>query len=210
MSESRFTYIVNPRRPIKGISDMPVIKSSKTLKLTKEEVLIAMKCGPVYRKFANEGIQQRVDGANLDRLHNEKFISEREYSGTSIPVIKNNNTITETPVVEAPEVVPVEEPVKNEAPENTVSEAAVEEVEEEPAATEEVVEEVSSIEAQNVEEDTDENDTEEVETSDEVEEDDSDSVATNNVNSEQTEANGNNQPIVADYNGNRKKKKHRN
>jgi len=209
MSESRFTYIVNPRRPIRGISDMPVIKSSKTLKLTKEEVLIAMKCGPVYRKFANEGIQERVDGANIDRLHNEKFISEREYSGTSIPVVKNNTVNADNTAVETPQMESIEDTVENEAPENTASELAVEESEEEPAVENEVTGEVSSIEAQNVEEDTDENDTEEVETSEEVEED-SDSVATDNVNSEEKETNGNNQHIVADYNGNRKKKKHRN
>lgn len=201
MEEIRFTYVVNPRRPIRGIQDLPAIKGSRTIKLTKEEVLTCMACGPVYRRFANESIQERVTAANLDRLHNEKFISEREFNGGSkIPVVKSSNKLEEEPTVEekveqkpAPEVT---EEVKEEVVEETVVENNTENIE--------VKDEVESVET--VEETTEK---EEVSSEEVVEADSSEEE--NEVDNDEQEEAKDNQQITVDYNSNKgKKKKHRN
>lgn len=201
MEEIRFTYVVNPRRPIRGIQDLPAIKGSRTIKLTKEEVLTCMACGPVYRRFANESIQERVTAANLDRLHNEKFISEREFNGGSkIPVVKSSDKLEAEPTVEekvdqkpAPEVT---EEVKEEVVEETTVENNTENIE--------VKDEVESVET--VEETTEK---EEVSSEEVVEADSSEEE--NEVDNDEQEEAKDNQQITVDYNSNKgKKKKHRN
>jgi glutamine amidotransferase-like uncharacterized protein len=212
MEEIRFTYVVNPRRPIKGIQDLPAIKGSRTIKLTKEEVLTCMACGPVYRRFANESIQERVTAANLDRLHNEKFISEREFNGGSkIPVVKSSDKLeVETTVEENPKKpIVVEKKVEKEPVPEVAAEEVKEEVVEETVVennTEniEVKDEVESVETV---EDTTEK--EEVSSEEVVEADSSEEE--NEVDSDEQEEAKDNQQITVDYNSNRgKKKKHRN
>ena len=205
MEEKRFTYVVNPRRPIKGILDMPPIKCSMTLKLTKEEALLAMKSGPVYRKFANEGIQERVTATNIDRLHAEKFMTEREFSGSSIPVINSNvKEVARENANETPVNIPVPE----------IKEVETVEIEPDP---EPVVEQVQSIQTQSVEEKSDETvDTDDVSTSEEISEELSDPAVEDDSDDQEDLEDDNNQheqngsSITVDYNGNRKKKKHRN
>lgn len=209
MEEKRFTYVVNPRRPIKGILDMPPIKCSMTLKLTKEEALLAMKSGPVYRKFANEGIQERVTATNIDRLHAEKFMTEREFSGSNIPVVNSNvkDIKAEENANETPVNIPVPE-IKEVKPVETV------EIEPDP---EPVVEQVQSIQTQSVEEESDETvDTDDVSTSEEISEELSDPAVEDDSDDQEDLEDYNNQhqandsSITVDFNGNRKKKKHRN
>lgn len=75
----RYLYSVHPKKAIKNVSGIPVIRTSKSLNLTKEDVLECLKCGTVYRRFGNESINERVTIANIDRLHNAKFMTEKEY-----------------------------------------------------------------------------------------------------------------------------------
>ena len=125
--EVRFLYSVNPKKPIKTIKTIPVLRAPKSLQLTKEEVRECLKYGSVYRRFANEGRNERVTINNVDRLHNAKFMTEDEYAaflkanidsktGTVInnvavvkeePIVNNNVTVDE--VVEAEKELSVEE-----------------------------------------------------------------------------------------------------
>ena len=121
MEDVRFSYCVKPRRPIKNIGDISVIRTPKTLKLTLDEVLQCIPCGPVYRRFVNENRNERVTSTNAARLHNEKYMTEEEYEaflagGNTVAVNDNLNTVEE--VVEKPESLPVEEaaPVEDELP----------------------------------------------------------------------------------------------
>ena len=76
--EQRFLYSVYPKRVIKSIPGT-VIRTAKSLYLNKEEVLICLKNGSVYRRFANESRNEKVTILNIDRLHNAKFMTEEEY-----------------------------------------------------------------------------------------------------------------------------------
>lgn len=83
MEETRYLYSVNPRKVIKflhGEQIIPPIRVAKTLSLTKEEAKECLQYGSVYRRFANENRNERVTTRNIDRLHNAKYMSEKEYS----------------------------------------------------------------------------------------------------------------------------------
>ena len=77
--ESVFLYTVNPRKVITGLSGVNTIRTSKSLFLTKEDVKICLQKATVYRRFAAEGINERVTIGNIDRLHREKYISEKDW-----------------------------------------------------------------------------------------------------------------------------------
>ena len=107
--EERFLYTVYPKKPIRGVlPGNKAISSGKSLSLTKEEVLGCMKFGTVYRRFANEGRNERVTTLNLDRLHNAKFIEPKDWNvddnseGSVVePPADNRGTVIDTnPVVE--------------------------------------------------------------------------------------------------------------
>ena len=70
--ETTYLYSVNPKKIIP-------IRSPRSLYLTKEQVMICLKSGTVYRRFAAENRNERVTILNLDRLHNDKFMTEEEY-----------------------------------------------------------------------------------------------------------------------------------
>lgn len=76
--ETTYLYSVNPKKIIKDLPTLP-IRSPRSLYLTKEQVLICLKSGTVYRRFATENRNERVTILNLDRLHNDKFMTEDEY-----------------------------------------------------------------------------------------------------------------------------------
>ena len=76
--ETTYLYSVNPKKIIKDLPTLP-IRSPRSLYLTKEQVLICLKSGTVYRRFATENRNERVTILNLDRLHNDKFMTEEEY-----------------------------------------------------------------------------------------------------------------------------------
>lgn len=138
--ESRFTYSINPRRIFR--LDGATYRTPTTLKLTKEEVLEAIKTGPVYRRFTNEGFNKRVTGLNLDRLHNERYISEQEWNLANlnyVPNVLNNNTqsevkkndgaiVEDTPIIEEPTEEPMcEESTTDEEDRTEVESTEVEE-----------------------------------------------------------------------------------
>ena len=76
-----FMYVVNPRTILRNI---PYVKTGFIMKpgsflLTKEAVLLCLKGATVYRKFSVDHAE-RVTILNVDRLHNEKFITEEEWN----------------------------------------------------------------------------------------------------------------------------------
>lgn len=79
MSEM-FLYTVKPRRTIIGLSgSVKVVRTNKSLYLTKEDVLLCLKSATVYRRFANEGINERVTIDDVDRVHRENYIPASEW-----------------------------------------------------------------------------------------------------------------------------------
>lgn len=77
--ELAFLYTVNPRKVITGLSGVNAIRTAKSLFLTKEDVKICLQKATVYRRFANEGINERVTVGNIDRLHRENYVSEKDW-----------------------------------------------------------------------------------------------------------------------------------
>lgn len=154
----RFPYQVNTRMPIVGLS-VGDIKSPKTLELTKEDVLICVKKAPVFRRF-RDGKLVRVGAYNLDRLHNEEFIDEKEWEllgdkrgEVIVPTVsekKETEVVKEEPKVEEKPQVVEEAPVEEEVVAETVEEAQTEETTEESTEVvndeEEVSEEVTEEE----------------------------------------------------------------
>ena len=64
----RYLYEVRPFRPVSfgGVS----IRRACSMQLTKEEVMMFMGYGPVYRKFANTDIEPIiVTGKQIGRAH---------------------------------------------------------------------------------------------------------------------------------------------
>jgi hypothetical protein len=103
--EQTFLYEVRPRKIITGIHGVAYIRSPRSIYLTKDEVLVCLQCGSVYRRFANLDRLERVTVTNVDRLHNENFIPEDQWTG---------KVEKATPAVEEPKKV--EEPLKEEEP----------------------------------------------------------------------------------------------
>lgn len=156
-----FLYSVKPRRPIQLDGGSVIIKTPKSLLLTKEDVLTCIDKGAiVYRRFANEDKLEPVTKYNLDRLHNNKFMTEDEYAKAEKDELgKDSGTVSiaepepvkveekvEEPVITEPEKV--EEPVETEAP---VVGTPVEEVVEEAPVVEEEVKEVVADETESSE-----------------------------------------------------------
>ena len=145
---AEYLYSVYPRTMITGIEGVEPFRSAKSLYLEKKD--IQEHCfgkASIYRRFANEGIEVQVTGENLDRLHNEKFMTEEEYAAyAKIAPGLSNGTVSQK-VVEEPkkkkaEPVKKEEPVVEVAPE-VVEEEVVEEPVVETAVEEPVVKEVA-------------------------------------------------------------------
>ena len=80
MSENTFLYTVKPRKTIVGLSgSTKVIRTAKSVYLTKEDVYLCLKNAVVYRRFANEGINERVTIDSVERVHRDKYISEKDW-----------------------------------------------------------------------------------------------------------------------------------
>lgn len=78
--EQRYLYTVNPKRPIRNLNDnIPLLRVPKTLSLTKEEVLKCLEGGSVYRRFSNQGLLEKVNKYDIDRVHRDKFISKQDW-----------------------------------------------------------------------------------------------------------------------------------
>ena len=114
--ELAFLYTVNPRKVITGLSGVNAIRTAKSLFLTKEDVKICLQKATVYRRFANEGINERVNVGNIDRLHRENYVSEKDWDAVQakemseghgkveVPTEDPNTVINENlePVIEVP------------------------------------------------------------------------------------------------------------
>jgi hypothetical protein len=150
-NEVVFAYQVNTIMPITGLSCGNLMVPS-TAKLTKEDVLVCLKKAPVFRRFGSSKLE-RVTISNLDRLHNEKFMTETEYEEFLDKQGDNRGKVVEAPVVEEKkETEPVvkEEAVVEEEPTPVVEE----EVKEETVTDEPVVEEAETVEETAQTEDT--------------------------------------------------------
>ena len=138
MSE-RYLYSVHPRKPIKNLSNVAVIRVPKSLSLTLEDVLTCLKSAVVYRRFANENKIERVTILNAERLHNAKFMTEEEYEKFLIAKAGDTKNVTiAAPVTETvvdhsekeekvvePEVVAVSTEKKETGVENTTPDSEV-------------------------------------------------------------------------------------
>lgn len=102
--ERVFLYSVCPKKVIKELPTTIPIRSPKSLYLTKEQVKICLKYGSVYRRFANEQRNERVTIMNIDRLHNEKFMTEEQYKEyeQSLKDGQRGSVIVDEPKVENP------------------------------------------------------------------------------------------------------------
>ena len=186
--EVRFLYSVFPKKPIKGVlEDGRPISSRKSLNLTIDQVRLCMNCGSVYRWFANDGNRlERVTALNIERLHNEKFMTEEEFKSSKFDAVSSSTgSVVETKEEDSK----VEEKVEESAP-------AVEEKKEEEVAAEPVVEEAPAVEEVAAPEE--EAKEEETVAEEAVEE----SAEAEVVTEEKKDGNPN------PYNGNYKKKKH--
>lgn len=98
-----FLYTIKPRRVIVGLSGSNrAIRTNKSLYLTKEDVFLCLKNAIVYRRFANEGINERVTIDDVERVHREKYISVddwKKYCETKMSV-DQGKVIVEVPVLE--------------------------------------------------------------------------------------------------------------
>ena len=126
--EQRFLYTVNPKRVIRNLNEnIPMLRISKSLYLTKEEVLKCLEAGSVYRRFSNAGIMERVTKYDMDRVHRDKFISKEDWAkiqekASNVENLGVNGSETEEKV---------EEPIKEEKVEAAIEESTSTPVEEE-------------------------------------------------------------------------------
>jgi len=114
-----FLYTVKPRKAIVGLSGSKVVRTNKSLYLTKEDVLICLKNAIVYRRFANEGINERVTIDNVDRVHRENYIAESDWAAFCAQEKSKDHGTVKVPVVDPADdekkeeiVAPVEEIVE--------------------------------------------------------------------------------------------------
>lgn len=213
--ETRFLYVVCPKKPIKNLrEDLSLIRTSRSLYLTKEEVLKCLECGSVYRRFSNEGIQEKCNKYDLDRVHREKYISKDDWKKLEANAEKVDNLVVNGVSEEPQEIVQEEKVqlVQEEQPKEEVV-TSVEEV----VVEDTVIEETPKIEAETAEIEDTPVVIEETATNDEiiedtvVEEEDIESVEEdfeidNEESSDEEVSTTNNSNIVVNYNG--KKKKH--
>lgn len=89
----RFRYQVTPFSPIRDLIPGQSINRPFTTDLTKEEVFICMKHGPVYRAFHNQPLI-KVTGENIDKLH-RKALEEEKTENQSNPTENAENAIVE-------------------------------------------------------------------------------------------------------------------
>lgn len=142
--EERYMYQVNTRLPI--TLSVGSLRSPKSVLLTKEDVLYALGKAVLFRRFSDR--LEKVTTGNVDRLHNEQFMTEEEYEDFLIKQGDNRGRVVapETPKEVVPEVK-VEETVKAEpVVDVTPIETPVEEIKEDTTPT---VDETETVEAPN-------------------------------------------------------------
>ena len=103
MEAKSYLYSVHPKRIIKGLESVDVIRAPKSLYLTLEDVKKCIRLGTVYRRFSSSDIA-RVNTANVERLHNEKHMNEDEYKQFLIAQSSaGQQTVTKHEEVKQPE-----------------------------------------------------------------------------------------------------------
>lgn len=170
MSESNktFIYAVHPRKPITGIPGVPVIRTNKSVYLTKDDVIACLRLAAVFRRFPEK--TERVTIDNVDRLHRDSYISEEDWKKMDCKKEDHSSTV---PTVTMPETISnAEESLVEDKSEEQVEEAVVENVEETNSL--EGDEESQEIDEEATEETVEESDSEEV-VEDEVKEEDEES-----------------------------------
>lgn len=157
-NEERYLYTVYPKKPIKNLNEaVPLLRVSRSLFLTKEEVAKCFECGSVYRRFSNEGITEKFNKYEIDRVHRAKYISKEDWAKMQKDAVEEQPDLTVNGAT--PDPIPVElvvekneeqEPVVVEEPkveEPVVEAVVVEEQTSEPAPAEEVPVVTSSIQS---------------------------------------------------------------
>ena len=221
--EQRYLYTVYPKKPIRNINEtLPLLRVPKSLYLIKEEVSKCFENGAsIYRRFSNEGIVEKFNKYEIDRVHRDKYISREDWEEIRKTTGKDPLEVIDNPAEPVAEPEPVEvidttiqpepifDPVAAEAAQNeeVVTSGYVEEVKEEvepiPESTTTVYpENTDPVTLEELVEDSNENTQEEAEINEseedtDVEEVDSESLETENI----TTSN-----VVVNYGG--KKKKH--
>lgn len=103
MEAKSYLYSVHPKKIIKGLESVDVIRAPKSLYLTLEDVKKCIRLGTVYRRFSSSDIA-RVNTANIERLHNEKHMNEDEYKQFLIAQSSaGQQTVTKHEEVKQPE-----------------------------------------------------------------------------------------------------------
>ena len=116
MAEKSYLYAVHPKRAITGLEGVKVLRTAKSLLLTKEDVKICLQKASVYRRFAAEGKIERVTIGNIDRLHNDNYISEEDWAKMDKAVeVKEDKRGTVVPGTDEVKAEPVQEPAKEES-----------------------------------------------------------------------------------------------
>lgn len=199
----RFRYQVTPFSPIKELIPGQSINRPFTTDLTKEEVFICMKHGPVYRAFHNQPLI-KVTGENIDKLHRkaleeEKTENQSNHTENAENVIVEDKGSVEEPKTDAPTEQEVVENHDNEIKEEN---SVVEEASDDTTVEAETKVEGESTDVENHDDETKE-ETPELE---EVKDSDLDSMM---VESEPVAESNNHQEQKPQYNTyNNKKKKH--
>ena len=124
----RFRYQVTPFTPINNLIKGKSLRRPFSSDLTKEEVMLCMKCGPVYRVFPGK-TPIRVTGSNIDQLHIEasKAFKQKIETAPSNETTKDEyspiqeSVVTEEPKNDAP-VEEEEKPFNTDAPANFIRE----------------------------------------------------------------------------------------
>ena len=128
VNEERYLYTVYPKKPIRNLTEnIPILRVSKSLYLTKEEVLKCFECGSVYRRFSNDGIVEKFNKYEIDRVHRAHYISREDWVKMTNEEEQGGESPAETLTVNG--AASVEEP--QEIKEEKIEEVAVT-VEEEP------------------------------------------------------------------------------
>ena len=117
----RYMYSIYPYRTITNLIPGQGIRKPQSLKLTKDEVMKCIACGPVFRLFPGKP-PIRVTGSNLDSLHVSSLEKEKEevpsnYTETAPEEAKSEVEVPEEPKTEAPtEVIEEEKQEKKKFP----------------------------------------------------------------------------------------------
>lgn len=109
-----YLYSVNPKKMIKTLKNAPAFRIPKTLELELEDVKECLKYGSVYRRFTGATGNVKVTVDNVERLHNEEFMTPEQYSQFIIDTNSQGHSQVREPEMKKSEVVKEAAPVKNE------------------------------------------------------------------------------------------------